>query len=156
MTLVLYPCHTALVCSVYQGSVLGSPKPVLGRTVPKTRFKPTFYCPKLSITAQNHPKLSETTNRVPVYQIDTWTDIKSGKFWTNRWPKIGCEQFWTKRWPKISFNQFGTKQCPKRGFWTIGWPKISFGQFWTNVCSQIGFGQFWANRCPKPVLGRTV
>ena len=45
-----------------QGSVLGCPKPVLGRTVPKTRFKPAFYCPKLSKTAQNRPKLSKTAN----------------------------------------------------------------------------------------------
>ena len=45
-----------------QGSALGCPKPVLGRTVPKTIFKPAFYCPKLSKTAQNHPKLSETDN----------------------------------------------------------------------------------------------
>ena len=47
---------------VNQGSVWGCPKSVLGRTVPKTRFKPAFYCPKLSKTVQNCPKLSETAN----------------------------------------------------------------------------------------------
>ena len=41
-----------------QGSVLGCPKPVLGRTVPQTSFKPAFYCPKLSKSAQNCLKLS--------------------------------------------------------------------------------------------------
>ena len=63
-----------------QGSVLGCPKPVLGRTVPKTRFKPAFYCPKLSKTAQNRPKLSKTANWLRKYQIYTWTDIKFAKF----------------------------------------------------------------------------
>ena len=62
-----------------QGSVLGCPKPVLGRTVPKTWFKPAFYCPKLSKTAQNRPKLSETANWLRKCQIDTWIDIKFAK-----------------------------------------------------------------------------
>ena len=50
------------IISCLQGSVLGCQKPVLGRTVPKIRFKPAFYCPKLSKTAPNRPKLSETAN----------------------------------------------------------------------------------------------
>ena len=50
------------------------------RTVPKTRLTSAFYCPKLSKTAQNHPKLSETANWLRMCQIDTWTDIKSVKF----------------------------------------------------------------------------
>ena len=36
-----------------QGLVLGRPKPVFSRTVPKIRLKPTFYCQKLSKTVQN-------------------------------------------------------------------------------------------------------
>ena len=62
---------------LHQGSVLGCPKPVLGRTVPQTRFKPAFYCPKLSKTAL---KLSETANWLQTCQIDTWIDIKFTKF----------------------------------------------------------------------------
>ena len=57
-----------------------------GWTVPKTRFKPAFYCPKLSKTAQNRPKLSETANWLQKCQIDTWTDIKFAKFkLSNAW-----------------------------------------------------------------------
>ena len=48
--------------------------------VPKTRLKPAFYWPKLSKTAQNCPKLSETANWLWICQIDTWIDIKSIKF----------------------------------------------------------------------------
>ena len=66
--------------TIIQGSVLGCPKPILGRTVPKTRFKPAFYCPKLSKTAPNRPKLSETANWLQKCQIDTWIDIKFAKF----------------------------------------------------------------------------
>ena len=72
--------------TILQGSVLGCPKPVLGRTVPKTSFKPAFYCPKLSKTAQNHPKLSKIANWLRQYQIDTWTDIKFVRFkLSNAW-----------------------------------------------------------------------
>ena len=63
-----------------QGSVLDCPKPVLGGTVPKTRLNPAFYCPKLSKTAPNRPKLSETSNWVQICQINTWIDIKSVRF----------------------------------------------------------------------------
>ena len=62
-----------------QGFVLGCPKPVLGRTVPKNRLKPALYCPKLSKTAQNRPKLSETVNWLQICHIDSWIDIKSVK-----------------------------------------------------------------------------
>ena len=68
------------LCCTNQSSVLGCPKPVLGRTVPKTRFKPAFYCPKLSKTAQNRLKLSETANWLRKCHIDTWIDIKFAKF----------------------------------------------------------------------------
>ena len=47
--------------------------------MPKTRFKPAFYCPKLSKTAPNRPKLSETANWLRKCQIDTWIDIKFAK-----------------------------------------------------------------------------
>ena len=53
--------NRGLLCMyLSQGSVLGRPKPVLGRTVPTTRLKPPFTaqnCPKLPKTAQNCLKL---------------------------------------------------------------------------------------------------
>ena len=76
---VMYEEYSFPIFANHQGSVLGW-------TVPKTRFKPAFYCPKLSKTAQNRPKLSETANWLQKCQIDTWPDIKFAKFkLSNAW-----------------------------------------------------------------------
>ena len=126
--------------SLNQGSVLDCPKPVLGRTVPKTRFKPACYCPKLSKTAQNCLKLP--------------TEYQCAKLILGQISYLGSfGQIGGQKLVLVSLGQIGApkevldKWVAKNTFWTVLDKFILRNRFWAVLSKYIGAQNlFWAGQ----------